>query len=131
MFENPIQGSVGSACKRVAGIIYGVMCLIALLVFILNCAPMFNEELLNAFTKANGASFPTIITVLMQRLILNGKQDVAKVFYYLVVFGSAFWQGFKLWLFGYGAALICNVVGDWTNSFAIIANRMPKTSPKE
>ena len=131
MFENPIQGSVGGTCKRIAGIIYGILSLCALLVFLINCAPIFNKDLLNAFTSANAATFPTIISVMMQRLILDGKQEVAKIMYYLVVFGNAVWQGLKLWLIGYGSALVLNILAEWTNSIAIIAHRMPKGTSKE
>ena len=112
MFENPIKGSVGGACRKVAGIVYGCTLILMFVYTALGIAALiWGDDVVRAMGLLYGSSATT--TSIVMRLVLIGVVDLV------------------MWVCGYVSALIWNVIGEVVNSLATIAHRMPKGTSKE
>jgi hypothetical protein len=112
MFENPIKGSVGGACKKLAGIVYGCTLILMFVYTALSIAAIiWGDDVMRAISILYGSSATT--TSIVIRLAAIGVVDAI------------------MWVCGYVSALIWNVIGEIVNSLAIIAHRMPKGTSKE
>lgn len=113
MFENPIKGSVGGACKKLTGMIYGCAW-VAIFVYtaLVLIALITNADVLYA-------------TGLISRPTVHSDTYVIWRIAIMLVVDAG------IWVCGYINALIWNIVGEIVNSLALIAHRMPKGASKE
>lgn len=149
MFDNPIQGSVGGTCKRLAGWVYGIGVILIIATLICSIIPMLSQEGTMACLASNTEDIPGWLKARMSNELNDWAQEWVKswfdnnngavssyigprlVWTRVWIFTSAIWNAIKYYLMLFATVLGLNIIGDALNSLAVIANRMPKPQPKE
>lgn len=149
MFENPIQGSVGGTCKRLAGLVYGIGVILIIAILICSIIPMFSQEGTQACLASNKEDIPGWLKARMSNECSDWAQKwvqswfdnnnglvssyigPALVWARVWIFTSAIWNAIKCYLMLFATVLGLNIIGDAINSLAVIAHRMPKDTSKE
>ena len=150
-FENPIKGSVGGACKKTAGLVYGIGIILIIIMLISSVLPIFSDEATAAYLSANLTEIPAWLQLRISNEMKDGLQEIVnswfndakntvatllgpKLFWTRIwILSSAIWTAIKSWLACFAVALGLNILGEITNSLALIAYRMqkPEQSKKE
>lgn len=119
MFENPIKGSVGSFCKKVAGIVYGTGLILIALTLLSNILPIFVDNNTTAWLYENKDKIPLWLIS-----IINANRELQDSCQMLVLLNAVLLAAKSF--VGLGViVLTLNILGDWTTNIAMIANQMP------
>ena len=121
MFENPIKGSVGSFCKKIAGIVYGTGLILIALTLFSNIIPIFTENNTSVWLYENKDKFPLwLISIINANRELQGSCQMLVLLNAVLVAAKSFVR--------LGAIVLAlNILGDWTTNIAIIANQMSQS----
>lgn len=143
-FENPIKGSVGGACKKIAGLVYGIGIILIIVMLISSVLPIFSDKATTAYLSTNLTEAPAWLQSRIRNEINDGLQEIVnswfndannavttqlgiKLFWTRIwILTAAIWTAIKSWLTCFAVALGLNIVGEITNSLALIAYRMQK-----
>lgn len=118
MFENPIKGSVGSFCKKIAGIVYGIGLILIALTLFSNIIPIFVDNNTTAWLYENKDKIPLwLISIINANRELQASCQMLVLLNAVLVAAKSF--------VGLGAIVLAlNILGDWTTNITMIANQM-------